>query len=85
MPSPKLGLRTLRERARLTQAEIAEEMCRHGVPLTQTELSHLENGLHEASAEILNEIRSAIERILMKRLTAVRQLLVRPERTESSA
>jgi len=85
VPSARAGLRKLRESAGLTQDEIVEEARQRGVLLTQSAISLAENGLRELTPEATDEIRTTIESILMKRLTAVRRLLERPETTDTSS
>ena len=81
----RAGLRALRKTARLTQDEIVDEARQRGVLLTQTTISLAENGLRELTPEVMDEIRTTIESILTKRLTAVRRLLERSEITEQSS
>ena len=85
MSSARAGLRKLRESAGLTQDEIVDEARLRGVVLTQTAISLTENGLPELTPEAMDDIRTTIESILTKRLTAVRRLLERSETTEQSS
>jgi transcriptional regulator with XRE-family HTH domain len=78
-------LRKLRESAHLTQDEIVDDARQRGVLLTQTVISLAENGLRELTPKAMEEIRTSIESILTKRLTAVRRLLEGSEATEKSS
>lgn len=74
MPASRVGLRGLRQTARLTQDDVVRRMRQQGSSITQTGLSLMESGLREASPQVIDEIRCTIELILADRLAAVRQL-----------